>query len=155
MTQNLARYIRIARHHIYGTPLDKESRIEQQRISAIEELQTYVVRKIDVSVRMELFVPSNWYWDDAIGAAVQFSVDGQRFLLAQQNDVCHLFLEVNGSKVPLALLPDQERQQFTDRLLVAIGDALGTNESAMNPGWTFPHFSRPLHTALRRGWGIR
>ncbi|MHB1840048.1 MAG: hypothetical protein ACYCPD_09835 [Acidobacteriaceae bacterium] len=54
MTPNLARYIRIARHHIYGTPLDEESQIEQQRISAIEDLQTYVVRKIDVSVRMEL-----------------------------------------------------------------------------------------------------
>jgi hypothetical protein len=53
MTQNLARYIQIARHHIYGTPLDEEARMEQQRISAVEDLQTYVVRKIDISVRME------------------------------------------------------------------------------------------------------
>lgn len=124
MTPNLARYIRIARHHIYGIPLDKESRLEQQRISAIEELQTYVARKIDVSIRMELLVPSNWHWDDAIGASVQFSVDGHSFLLALQSGGCHLFLDVDGDKVALAKLPDQDRQQFTDHLLVAIGDAV-------------------------------
>ncbi len=124
MTPNLARYIRIARHHIYGTPLDEESQIEQQRISAIEDLQTYVIRKVDVSIRMELLAPANWYWDDAIGASVQFSVDGHSFFLAQKNGGCQLFHEVNGDKIPLTLLPDQDRQQFTDHLLVAIADAL-------------------------------
>ena len=124
MTQNLARYIQIARHHIYGTPLDEEARMEQQRVSAIEDFQTYIVRKMDVSVRMELFVPSNWSWEDAAGATVRFSVDGQSFVLAHQNGRCNLFLEVNGSKVPLASLPDQDMQQFTDHLLVAISDAL-------------------------------
>ncbi|MDR5726680.1 MAG: hypothetical protein RB191_04335, partial [Terriglobia bacterium] len=124
MTPNLARYIRIARHHVQGTPLDDESRIEQQRISAVEDLQTYVVRKIDISVRMELFVPANWYWDDAIGASVQFSIDGQSFLLALQEEGCRLFHELNGEKVLLTVLRDQDRQQFTDHLLVAIGDAL-------------------------------
>jgi hypothetical protein len=124
MTPNLARYIRIARHHIYGTPLDEESRIEQQKISAIEDLQTYVVRKIDISVRRELFVPGNWSWNDAIGASVQFSVDGQSFLLALQEEGCRLLHEVNGDKVLLTVLRDQDRQQFTDHLLVVIGDAL-------------------------------
>ena len=124
MTSNLARYIQIARHHIYGTPLDKEARMEQQRVSAIEDFQTYIVQKLDISVRRELFVPANWYWDDAIGASVQFSVDDHSFVLAHQNERCHLFLEANGGKLPLALLPDQDRQQFTDHLLVAIGDAL-------------------------------
>jgi hypothetical protein len=123
MTPNLARYIKIAGHHIYGTPLDRESRIEQQRISAIEELQTYVVRKIDVAVRMELAL-SNWHWDDAISASVQFSVDDQSFFLALQNGGCHLFLDVKGEKVEIAKLPDQDRQQFTDHLLVAIGDVV-------------------------------
>jgi hypothetical protein len=51
-------------------------------------------------------------------------VDGQSFVLAHQNERCNLFLEVNGSKVPLALLPDQDMQLFTDHLVVAIGDAL-------------------------------
>ncbi len=124
MTPNLARYIRIARHHICGTTLDEESQIEQQRISAIEDLQTYVVRKIDISVRRELFVPGNWSWNDAIGASVQFSVDGQGFLLAQQDEGCRLFHELNGDNVLLTVLTDQDRQQFTDQLLVAIGDAL-------------------------------
>ncbi len=124
MTPNLARYIRIARHHVHGTPLDEESRIEQQRISAIEDLQTYVVRKIDISVRMELFAPGNWSWDDAIGASVQFSVDSHSFLLAHQDEGCRLFHELNGDKVLLTVLPDQDRQQLTDHLLVAIGDAL-------------------------------
>ena len=109
---------------IDGTPLDEENRIEQQRASAIEEFQIYLVRKMDISIRMELLVPANWYWDDAIGASVQFSVDGHSFLLAQQNGGCHLFLEADGNKVPLAVLPDQDRQQFTDRLLVEIGDVL-------------------------------
>lgn len=124
MTQNLARYIQIARHHIYGTPLDEEARQEQQRVSAVEDFQTYIVQKLDVSVRMELFVPSNWSWDDDAGATVRFYVDGQSFVLAHQNERCNLFLEVNGDKVPLAVLPDQDKQQFTDHLLVAIGDAL-------------------------------
>jgi len=124
MTTDLARYIRIARHHIYGTPLDEESRIEQQRISAVEDLQTYVVRKIDTSVRGELFAPAKWYWDDAIGASVQFSIDGQRFFLVQQDEGCRLFHELNGNKVLLAVLPDQDRPQLTDLLLVEIGDAL-------------------------------
>ena len=124
MTQNLARYIQIARHHIYGTPLDEEARMEQQRVSAIEDFQTYVVQKMDISVRRELFVASSWNWDDAAGATVRFYVDGQSFVLAHQNERCHLFLEVNGSKVPLAVLPDENRQQFTDHLLVEIGDAL-------------------------------
>ena len=108
MTQNLARYIQIARRHIYGTPLDEEARMEQQRVSAIEDFQTYIVRKMDISVRRELFVASNWSWDDDAGATVRFYVDGQSFVLAHQNERCHLFLEVNGSKVPLALLPDQD-----------------------------------------------
>ncbi len=98
--------------------------MEQQRVSAIEDFQTYIVQKIDVSVRMELFVPSNWSWDDDAGATLRFYVDGQSFVLAHQNECCQLFQEVNGSRVPLALLPDQNRQQFTDHLLVAIGDAL-------------------------------
>jgi hypothetical protein len=124
MTPNLARYIRLARHHIHGTPLLEEDRIDQQKISAIEDLQAYVVRKIDVSVRMELFVPSNWHWDDTIGASVQFSVDGHSFFLALQSGGCHLFLDVEGEKVEIAKLPDQDRQQFTDHLLVAIADTL-------------------------------
>jgi hypothetical protein len=124
LTPNLARYIQIARHHIYGTPLDEETRIEQHRTSAIEELQIYIARKMDISIRMELFVPANWCWDDATGASVQFSVNGQSFLLVQQNGGCHLFLEADGSKIPLAVLPDQDRQQFTDHLLVEIADAL-------------------------------
>jgi hypothetical protein len=124
MTQNLARYIQIARHHIYGTPLDEEARMEQQRVSAIEDFQTYIVQKLDISVRRELFVASSWSWDDDAGATVRFYVDGQSFVLALQNERCNLFLEVNGSKVPLSFLPDQNRQQFTDHLLVAIADAL-------------------------------
>ena len=124
MTPNLAMHIRIARHHIDGTTLDEEDRIEQQRTSAIEELQIYIARNMDISICMELFVPANWCCDDATGASVQFSVDGQSFLLAQQNEGYHLFQEVNGSKVPLAMLPDENRQQFTDHLLVEIGDAL-------------------------------
>ena len=124
MTPNRARYIQIARHNINGTPLDEANRIDQQRASAIEELQIYLARKMDISIRMELFVPANWDCDDATGATVRFSVDSQSFLLAYQSERCHLFKEVNGSKVPLAVLPDQDRQQFTDHLLVAIGDAL-------------------------------
>ena len=84
MTQNLARYIQIARHHIYGTPLDEEARLEQERVSAVEDFQTYIVQKLDVSVRMELFVPSNWSWDEDAGATVRFYVDGRSFVLAHQ-----------------------------------------------------------------------
>jgi hypothetical protein len=124
MTPKLARYIGIARHHIDGTPPDEEHWIDQQRASAIEKFQIYIARNMDISICMELFVPANWCCDDATGASVQFSVDGQSFLLAQQNEGYHLFQEVNGSKVPLAMLPDENRQQFTDHLLVEIGDAL-------------------------------
>ena len=124
MTQNLARYIRIARHHIYGTPLTEEARMEQQRVSAIEDFQINIFQRLDISVRRELFVPANWSWDEATGASVQFSVDGHNFLLALQSGACHLFWEVEGDKVEIAKLPDQDRQQFTDHLLVAIADVV-------------------------------
>ncbi len=124
MTQNLARYIQIARHHIYGTPLDEEARMEQQRVGAIEDLQTYIVQKMDISARRALFGASSWSWDDDAGATVRFYVDDQSFVLAHRHDRCNLFLEVNGSKLPLALLPDLDSQLFTDHLLVTIADAL-------------------------------
>jgi hypothetical protein len=124
VTPNLARHIQIARHNIYGTHVDEEYRIEQQRASAIEDFQTYIGRKMDLSVRMELFVPATWGWDDASGATVRFSVDGQNFVLAQKDECCHLFKVVNGINASLAVLPDKDRQQFTDHLLVEIGDAL-------------------------------
>lgn len=75
-------------------------------------------------MRRELFVVSSRSWDDEAGATVRFYVDDQSFVLGHRYDRCNLFLEVDGSKVPLSLLPDQNRQQFTDHLLVAIGDAL-------------------------------
>jgi hypothetical protein len=65
-----------------------------------------------------------WHWDDAIGASVQFSVDGHSFFLALQNGGCRLFWEMEGDKVEIAKLPDQDRQQFTDHLLVAIGNVV-------------------------------
>ena len=98
--------------------------MEQHRVSAIEDFQTYMVQKLDISVRRELFVAPSWSWDDDAGATVRFYVDDQSFVLAHRDDRCNLFLEMNGSKVPLALLPDQDRQQFTDHLLVEIADAL-------------------------------
>lgn len=126
MTPKLGMYIRIARHHMDGTPIDDEDRIDQQRTSSIEEFQVYIARRMDILVRMEVFSPANWFWD-ATGPAVQFSVDGHSFLLAQQNGGCHLFLEAEGNKVSLAVLPDQDRQLFTDHFLVEIGDALERN----------------------------
>ena len=101
-----------------------KDRIEQQKISAIEDLQTYVVRKIEPAVRGELFASAKWSWDNAIGASVQFSIEGQIFLLTQQDEGCRLLHELNGNKVLLTVLPDQDRQRLTDHLLVAIGDAL-------------------------------
>jgi len=106
-------YIRIARHHIDGTPIDEEDRIDQQRTSAIEEFQVYIARRIDILIRMELFFQANWFWD-AAGPAVRFSVDGNTFFMAQQNESCHLFLEADKEKIPLKMLSDQDRQQFTD-----------------------------------------
>ena len=122
MTPKLAMYIRIARHHIDGTPLDEEDRIEQQRTRAIEEFQVYIARRIDFSVRLEVMSPANWSWDET-GTSVRFSVDGQSFLLAQENGSCHLFLEAGGDKVPLAMLLDEDKK-FADHFLVEIDDAL-------------------------------
>ena len=98
--------------------------MEQQRVSAIEDFQINIFQRLDISVRRELFVPANWRWDEATGASVQFSVDGHNFLLALQSGACHLFWEVEGDEVEIAKLPDQDRQQFTDHLLVAIADVV-------------------------------
>jgi len=83
-------FIRIARHHVDATPLDKEDRIDQQRTSAIERFQVYIARRIDILIRMELFAQANWFWD-ATGPAVRFSVDGQNFLLGQQKETVIFF----------------------------------------------------------------
>ena len=122
MTPKLAMYIRIARHHIDGTPLDEEDRIEQQRTRAIEEFQVYIARRIDFSIRLEVMSPANWSSDET-GTSVRFSGDGQSFLLARQNGSCHLFLEAGGNKIPLAMLLDEDKQ-FADYFLIEIGDAL-------------------------------
>jgi hypothetical protein len=123
LTPKLAMYIRMARHHIDGTALDEEDQIEQQRTRAIEEFQVYIARRMDILVRMEVFSRANWCWDDATGASVQFSVDGHSFLLMQQNEGCHLFLEADGNKIPLAVLSDEDNQ-FADHFLAELGDAL-------------------------------
>lgn len=124
MTPKLAMYIRIARHHIDGTALDEEDQIEQQRTRAIKEFQVYIARRIDFSIRLEVFSPADWFWEPT-GTSVRFSVDGQSFLLDQQNEDCHLFLEADGNKVPLTVLSDQDKQ-FADHFLIEIGDALGS-----------------------------
>ncbi len=122
MTPKLAMYIRIARHHMDGTPLDEEDRIEQQRTRAIEGFQVYIGRRIDFSIRLEVFSPADWFWEPT-GTSVRFPVDGQSFLLAQQNGGCHLFLEAGGNKIPLAVLSDEDKQ-FADHFLAELGDAL-------------------------------
>ena len=133
MTPKLAMYIRIAHHHIDGTPLDEKDRIEQQRIRAIEEFQVYIARRIDFSIRLEVMSPANWSWEPS-GTSVRFSVDGQSFLLAQQNGGCLFFLEAGENKIPLAVLSDEDKQ-FADYFLVEIGDALArTNLPCIKAG---------------------
>lgn len=123
LNPKLAMYIRIARHHMDGTPLDEEDRISQQKAAAIEEFQINIARKVDIVIRMELFFHAHWFWD-ATGPAVRFSVDGQSFLLlARQDGSCYLFLEADGNKIPLTVLLDEDKQ-FADHFLAELGDAL-------------------------------
>ncbi|HXP45090.1 MAG TPA: hypothetical protein VN833_32890 [Candidatus Acidoferrales bacterium] len=121
MNPALTRHIRVARHRLYGTPLDESAQEDERLATALMEFKTFLTRRIDLEVRIELYVDTSWQ-SNLDGCSLQFKVDHQLFLLAQRADHCELFLRSQGNDVLLAKLSDNE--QFQDRLLVAIDDAL-------------------------------
>jgi hypothetical protein len=121
MNPALTRHIRVARHRLYCTPLDKSTVKDERLAIALMELKTFLTRRIGLEVRIEIY--SDTIWQATLeGCSLQFKVDHQLFLLAQWADHCELFLRSQGNDVLLAKLSDNE--QFQDRLLVAIDDAL-------------------------------
>ena len=118
MRPELARYIRLARNRMYGTPIDEEA---EKHSVALQDFQTFLARKIKLEVRFELFHETVWQ-SNAEGCSLQFSVDERQFLLVQSGGQCELYRRSGRKTTPLVVLPDNET--FEDRLLIAIDDAL-------------------------------
>ncbi len=125
MTPTLERFIRLARSRITGTPLSPEEIADTHKQEEIEQFKIYLVRKVRLDVRWELFAERIWDRNEE-GCLLEFAVDGRVFLLQQIGKECKLTHQVRGQHVMLELLADD--QQFEDRLLVAVGDALQAPE---------------------------
>jgi hypothetical protein len=118
MTPELARYVRIARSRVYGTPLNQE---EEVRVAGLDEFKRLLTRKLELGVRIELFVGTLWQWSPD-GCSLQFSVDERQFVLRQKGVVFEVLRRLQDQDTLLAVLPDNS--EFQDRLLIAIDDAL-------------------------------
>ena len=123
MTPELARYIRVARNQIYGTPIDEEA---ERRSVALQAFRGFLARKIELEVRFELFHETSWQ-SDAGGCSLRFSVDEQQFLLLQRGKECELYQGAQTKMALLAVLADDEA--FQDRFLIAIDDCLQSSSS--------------------------
>ena len=121
MTSNLARFIRLARHRVYGIPLRQEEQMELEQTQAIHEFKVLTATLFEFELRMELFMPAKWSYS-TLGPCVEFTVDGRTFLLVQGRENCQLFLQSDKKNILLATF--SEDREFADRLLVALGDVL-------------------------------
>ena len=90
MTSNLARFIRLARHRVYGIPLRQEEQMELEQTQAIHEFKVLTATLFEFELRMELFMPAKWSYS-TLGPCVEFTVDGRTFLLVQGRENCQLF----------------------------------------------------------------
>ena len=124
MTPELARYIRVARKHIYGTSFDEEAEWEPV---GLYHFKNFLARRLELEVRMDLFAETVCQWNPD-SCSLQFKVDKQRFLLQQVGERYEVFRRTQGRNAPLMTLVDNE--EFQDRLLIAIDDALQENRKA-------------------------
>jgi hypothetical protein len=122
MTPKLTNYVNVARHNLYGLPMSEEAAKSEKEQRELDEFRIYLAGKIDLSIRCELFIPAEWSWSE-MGCSVHFSVDEKSFELCHRGQECRLLDNGNGDSKLLAILPSED-SQFTDRLLVTIGDAL-------------------------------
>jgi len=102
--------------------MSEEAATSEKEQRELDDFKVYLAGKIDLSIRCELFIPAEWSWSE-MGCSVHFSVDEKSFELCHQDQECRLFAKGSGNSKLLAILPSED-SQFTDRLLVTIGDAL-------------------------------
>jgi len=60
MSPLLRNAINLARNRLYGTTLTQQELDDQRRQAEIDEFKMYLARKIDVDIRLELFLPAEW-----------------------------------------------------------------------------------------------
>src|ERR1700683_1367516 len=76
MNPALTRHIRVARHRLYGTPLD-ESTVKDERLAiALMEFKTFLTRRIGLEIRIEIY--SDTIWQATLEAAWLKRRSGQR-----------------------------------------------------------------------------
>jgi hypothetical protein len=121
MTPTLARFIRLARSRIYGTELGEDAKAAAQQAEAIQQFKLFLADKIQLEVRAELLLGSEWELNTN-GCSVRFTVDEHTFVLQQSEQDCRLLHCMQGRDVPLVVLPADN--SFEDRLLVTIDDAM-------------------------------
>jgi hypothetical protein len=121
MSPTLARFICLARSRIYGTELGEDAKVAAQQAEAIQQFKLFLTANIQLEVRIELLLGSEWEWNPH-GRSVRFKVDEHTFVLQQSDQDCRLLHRLQGRDVPLAVLPADN--SFEDHLLVTIDDAM-------------------------------
>lgn len=123
MTPELARYIRLARNHLLGTPINEE---DEKHAVALDQFKLFLARRIELQIRFELFSQTVWQGGPE-GCSLQFTVDNQRYLLAEKGKKYELLRQTDAEKIVLAVLEDDT--EFQDRVLIAIDDAIRKEQS--------------------------
>ena len=127
MPPTLKRYIRIAQHRIRGVPVTPETLREEEVASAINNFKRFLRNKMDLEVWFELVLCSEFARGKE-GCSVEFVIDDHHFLVTQQMDTFRLIQKRPTEDVSLQVL-SADHENFGDKLLVAIGDALDREES--------------------------
>ncbi len=120
MKPELARLIRLARIRL-GSSLTEEERAELQQEEDLDHFKVEIARLIGIEVRFALFSEIAWNRNTE-GCSLQFSVDGNLFVLRHTALGWELNQHIQGEHVPLTILADDGN--FQDHLLIAIDDAL-------------------------------
>jgi hypothetical protein len=116
MTPRLLNEIWKARHRLRGVPLP-------MNLYQIEEFKAFLNRRIDERLRMEFLAGAEWGWSEA-GPMVKFSIDDANFTLRRVTEGCELTSEKGGKAYSAILLADGPEPEFSDQLLVALGEVL-------------------------------
>lgn len=122
MSPSLEKAIRLARHRQQGLRLTEDEMAKEARKQAIMNFEIFVAERIPFRIHRELFESAAWNWDGE-AASVEFGVDEHQFRLLQIMPGCQLLLCDRGTQVPIAFIAD-DRELFSDRLLIAIDDIL-------------------------------
>ena len=133
MTPELDRMIRNARRGRLGVELTVDQQLKEMRDAALDRFKMQLAHKLDMAVSLELFLGARYFWFEpeigecnpisTVGPAIEFEVDGLRFILVETDKGDTLLRSALGAASPIAHLSSED-EDYEASLLIAIGDEL-------------------------------